>query len=233
MKRPPFINSHIYHIYNRGVEKRKVFLDDQDRFRFVHDLYEFNDEDPVININYRFQRKQSKYMGVQLPYIRKERKLLVDILVWCLMPNHFHLIIRQRIEDGIVLFMQKLGSGYTNYFNLKYKRVGPLFQGKFKAILIENDNYLKHLSRYIHLNPLELTEPNWKTKGIKNLPKSSGFLEKYRWSSYLDYIGKKNFPSVIQQDFINEYFNSAKEYKKFIQEGTFGQNDDLKDLILE
>jgi len=76
-------------------------------------------------------------MGVQLPYIKNERKLLVDILVWCLMPNHYHLILRQRRDNGIVLFMQKLGSGYTNYFNLKYKRVGSLFQGRFKAVLVE------------------------------------------------------------------------------------------------
>jgi len=134
------------------------------------------------------------------------------------MPNHFHLIIKQRIENGIVLFMQKLGSGYTNYFNLKYKRVGPLFQGRFKAISIENDNYLMHLSRYIHLNPIELIKPNWKISGIRNLSKSNRFLEKYRYSSYQDYIGKKNFPSITQRDFINQYFKNTKEYKKFVQE---------------
>ena len=76
MERPPFINSHIYHVYNRGVEKRKIFLDNQDRFRFIHDLYEFNDEDPVININYRLQRNQPKYMEVELPYMRKKLSLI-------------------------------------------------------------------------------------------------------------------------------------------------------------
>jgi len=233
MKRPLFINSHIYHIYNRGVEKRKVFLDNQDHFRFIHDLYQFNDEDPVVNTNYRLQRRRSQYMEVELPYIKKRRKLLVDILVWSLMPNHFHLIIKQRIENGIVLFMQKLGSGYTNYFNLKYKRVGSLFQGRFKAISVENDNYLMHLSRYIHLNPVELIEPDWKINGIRNLSKSNRFLEKYRFSSYQDYIGKKNFPSITQRDFINQYFKNTKEYKKFVQEWASIQTDDLKDIILE
>ena len=233
MKRPPFINSHIYHIYNRGVEKRKVFLDDQDHFRFIHDLYEFNDENPVINVNYRLQHKQSKYMEVQLPYIKNERKLLVDILVWCLMPNHYHLLLRQRIDNGIVLFMQKLGSGYTNYFNLKYERVGSLFQGRFKALLVENDNYLLHLSRYIHLNPVELIEPNWKTKGIKSLSKSNKFLQKYRYSSYLDYTGRKNFPSLIHKAFINQYFESPQEYKNFIQEWVSIQINNLMELILE
>jgi len=233
MKRPPFANSYLYHIYNRGVEKRKVFLDDQDYFRFIHDLYEFNDENPVINVNYRVQHNQSKYMGVQLPYIKNERKLLVDILVWCLMPNHYHLILRQRRDNGIVLFMQKLGSGYTNYFNLKYKRVGSLFQGRFKAVLVENDNYLLHLSRYIHLNPVELVQADWRNNGIKDLKKASKFLEKYRYSSYLDYTGRKNFPSLIHKDLINQYFESSQEYKNFIQEWASIKINDLKNLTLE
>ena len=233
MKRPLFVNSHIYHIYNRGVEKRKVFLDNQDYFRFIHDLYEFNDENPVINVNYRLQHKQSKYMEVQLPYIKNERKLLVDILVWCLMPNHYHLLLRQRMDNGIVLFMQKLGSGYTNYFNLKYERVGSLFQGRFKALLVENDNYLLHLSRYIHLNPVELVQADWRNNKIRNLKKANKFLEKYRYSSYLDYTGRKNFPSLIHKGFINQYFKSPQEYKNFIQEWVSIQINDLKDLTLE
>ena len=175
-------------------------------------------------------------MEVELPYIREKRKLLVEILAWCLMPNHYHLLLRQRKENGIVLFMQKLGTGYTNYFNQKYHRVGPLFQGKFKAILVENDNYLTHLSRYIHLNPIELIDPDQKKSRIKNWTKAKKFLEKYRYSSYLDYIGKKNFPSLIHRGFINQYFKNPQEYKNFIQDWISTQIDDLddlKDLILE
>ena len=231
MKRPPFINSHIYHVYNRGVEKRKIFLDNQDRFRFIHDLYEFNDTESAENLYYKRASLQS--YEVRPHKINHKRKLLVEILVWCLMPNHFHLLLRQRKDDGITLFMQKLGTGYAMYFNQKYHRVGPLFQGKFKAILVENDNYLTHLSRYIHLNPIKLIEPNWKMSGIKNLAKSNKLLEKYRWTSYLDYIGKKNFPSITQRDFINEYFENSKEYKRFIQEWTLSEIDYIEDLILE
>ena len=128
--------------------------------------------------------------------------------------------------------MQKLGTGYSMYFNQKYQRVGSLFQGRFKAVLVENDNYLLHLSRYIHFNPVELIEPNWKTKGVKNLAKSNRFLEKYRFSSYLDYIGKKNFSSITQRDFINEYFENPKEYKKFMQE-YISVDDNIESLILE
>ncbi len=96
--------------------------------------------------------------------------MLVEILCFCLMPNHFYLILKQLIEGGILLFMQKL-AGYVYYFNLKFKRIRSLFQGKFKAIEIDNENYLLHLSRYQHLNPLELIEPDWKEDGIKNLKK--------------------------------------------------------------
>ncbi len=237
MKRPLFLNNYIYHVYNRGVDKRKVFLDDQDHFRFVHDLYEFNDKDPVVNINYRFRSQQSKSMGVELPYIpymRKERKLLVDILVWCLMPNHFHLIVKQRRENGIRLFMQKLSGGYTNYFNLKYKRTGALFQGRFKAILVDKDDYLQHLINYIHSNPLKLMEPNWKEEGIKNMSKSKRFLNKYRWSSYLDYKEEKNFPSVIRKDFILQLYGDFQSPERNFWEWVKGMNqEDIKYIIFD
>jgi len=128
--------------------------------------------------------------------------------------------------------MQKLG-GYVYSFNLKYKRVGPLFQGKFKAIQIENENYLLHLSRYQHLNPVELIEPNWKEEGIKNWKKVSQFLESYRWSSFPDYIGKKNFPSVTQRELINTYFKKPEDYKKFITEFLLEDLEKIEDLLIE
>lgn len=97
--------------------------------------------------------------------------------------------------------MQKFGSGYTNFFNSKYKRNGHLFQGKFKAEHIDNNEYLKNVFVYIHTNPISLIEPNWKEKGIKNPQAALKFLKEYRWSSYPDYIGKKNFPSVTERNF--------------------------------
>lgn len=230
MKRPILVPGKFYHIYNRGVEKRDIFMDDKDYFRFIHDLYEFNDQDPVCNLNFRFK---SNY-GNPIPIVPKGRKLLVNILCFCLMPNHFHLILEPLVDEkSISLFMQKLGAGYTNYFNLKYKRVGPLFQSKFKAIEIDNENYLLHLSRYQHLNPLELIEPNWKEEGIKNLKKAKEFLKSYRWSSYLDYIGIKNFPSITQRDLINSYFKKPSEYKNFITDFLPKDLNKIQDLIIE
>ncbi|MEK7095926.1 MAG: transposase, partial [Patescibacteria group bacterium] len=130
MQKPQFAQDQIYHIFNRGVEKRDIFVGEKDYFRFVHDLYEFNDEDRVYNSLYFFKR-EPKSIEVQPQYVKKERKLLVDILAFVLMPNHFHLILRQRVENGIVKFLQKIGTGYTMYFNKKYERVGSLFQGRF------------------------------------------------------------------------------------------------------
>ncbi len=123
MIKPAFVNNQVYHIYNRGVEERKVFLDKEDYFRFVHNLFEFNDEAPAMNLYYKLFQLQAQSYEVQLRKVkvmeREPRKLLVEILLFCLMPNHFHLLIKQKVDNGIVKFMQKLGTGYTNYFNKK------------------------------------------------------------------------------------------------------------------
>ncbi|HEY4504229.1 MAG TPA: transposase [Candidatus Paceibacterota bacterium] len=146
------------------------------------------------------------------------REKLVEILTFCLMPNHYHLLIRQIQEKGIVRFMQKLGTSYTNYFNLKNNRVGPLFQGRFKAILVQKDEHLRHLYNYIHLNPLDLFAPEWRENKLNNQNGVLEFLGNYRWSSYLDYVGKKNFPSIINTGLGLEIFENTKKYADDIQE---------------
>ncbi len=212
MQRPKFITGKIYHALNRGVEKRTIFLDDEDRFRFIHNLFEFNDTAPALNIYYKRSQLQSYEVGLRK--IEKPRELVVEILAFCLMPNHFHLLLRERIENGITMFMRKLGTGYTNYFNQKYKRVGSLFQGKFKSVQVESDAHFVHLPYYIHLNPLDLIAPEWRNKTIVNYKKTVEYLNSYRWSSYLDYTGKKNFPSLTQREFLLEFFNGPKQYQK-------------------
>ncbi|MBI2450905.1 MAG: transposase [Parcubacteria group bacterium] len=203
MRKIKFTEGKIYHIYNRGVEKRDIFLDDKDYFRFIHDLFEFNDEKPALNSYYEAKPRKIE-----------KRKLLVEILVFTLMPNHFHLLLRQRQDNGIANFMHKLGGGYTMYFNQKYERTGSLFQGTFKAVLVEKDAQFLHIPDYIHLNPLDLKSPEWKNKEIKNYKEAMKFLENYRWSSFRDYIGKKNFPSVTQRKFLMKFFGGPIQYKK-------------------
>ena len=212
------VQGEIYHIYNRGVDKRDIFMDDEDRFRFIHDLFEFNDVNPSPNMNEILFNKKMKNMEVGLPYMREPRKVLVEILAYCLMDNHFHMILRQKAENGITEFMRKLGTGYTNYFNQKYERSGSLFGGKFKSVCIKNDAHLMYLPVYIHLNPLDFKFHEWREKKIKNTKEAIKFLDSYRWSSYMDYTGQKNFPSLINKSFIFSRIGNEKNFKKEIIE---------------
>lgn len=231
MHKPQFENDYFYHIYNRGVEKRNIFGDEFDYFRFIHNLFEFNDVAPAGKFS------SPRLSEVEPPKV-KNRDMLVKIHCFCLMPNHFHLLLEQKKIGGIVQFMKKLGTGYAMYFNEKYRRVGPLFQGRFKAILIEDESYLLHLSRYIHLNPVELIAPQWKEGGVEDWTKIHSYLESYRWSSYLDYIGKKNFPSVISSEFIHQLLTPDNQspftqYRKFVYEGTMPDTGLLEGLTFE
>lgn len=217
LRKDNLVSGKIYHIYNRGVDKRDVFMDDEDRFRFIHDLFEFNDENPSLNIGDVLSSKKLKFLEVGLPEIkRRPRKVLVEILAFCMMGNHYHLIVRQKAENGITEFMRKLGTGYTNYFNQKYERTGALFQGRFKSVCIKDDSHLMYLPIYIHLNPLDFKFYEWREKKINNYKEAIEFLDSYRWSSYMDYTGQKNFPSLIKKDFILSRIGNEKKFKKEI-----------------
>ncbi len=200
-----------YHTYNRGVEKRKIFLENSDFLRGVHDLYEFNDIKAVVNLNQRIN-------GFSKSIIVKPRDKLVNIIVWCLMPNHYHLFFYPIIDNGFSLFHKKLGVGFANFFNTKYQRSGALFQGRYKKVLVTNDTQALQLICYIHSNPLDLWKPDWKEKGLtgSEIKDALDFLEKeYRWSSHLDYWGIKNFPSLIGTNFITRFFKNPEEYREF------------------
>ncbi len=233
MKNPQFVSGEIYHIYNRGVEKRDIFLDDQDRLRCIHDLFEFNDLEPADKFLSPPNRQHSE---VKLPKIieRGPRKLIVEILAFYLGNNHFHLMLRQKKENGITLFMRKFGTGYTNYFNQKYERVGSLFQGPFKASLIKTEAHFIHLPYYIHLNALDSIAPEWRNRGIKDINKTIKFLDSYKWSSHLDYLGKKNFPSVTQREFLMEFWGGPEEYRESITKWLKEIDlEEVKPIILE
>jgi len=213
----------IYHILNRGVDKRNIFLEDGDYIKFIHDLYEFNDEDPAPHPKTR-------------PYviIKKKRKLIVELLSFVLMPNHFHLLLIPKIKNGVYLFMKKLGSGYARYFNEKYQRTGTLFEKRYKRILITKESHFIHLPYYIHCNPLDLKYPEWRKRELKDLKGAIDFLSSYRWSSHLDYCGKNNFPSVTQRKFLLDYFGGEKEYQKSIKEWLRSFDiENIKEFTLE
>lgn len=223
VKRPQLANEEIYHIVMRGVDGRVIFPQEEDSFHFLHDLYEFNNEDSTSwefkTINY-----SRTVPGESDSQKKVERKLLVEILAFCLMPNHFHLLLRQVKDDGISKFMRKLG-GYATYINKKYNRQGHLYQGRFKAIHIASDDQLKNVFVYIHTNPVSLIESNWKENGIKEPEKTIKFLENYKWSSYLDYIGIKNYPSLINGDFFINVFENEKKCYNCVKDWILYKND--------
>ena len=222
----------IYHVLNRGVDKRTIFLDKTDHYRFVHDLFEFNDENLTFNSRYSFSLNS---IDIGRRYI-KPRKLLVDILAFCLMPNHYHLLIKPRGDNSLSAFMKKLNMGYAKYFNIKYNRSGALFQGKYKAVSVISDTHFIHLPYYIHFNPLDIKFPEWRGRKIKNVKRAIEFLSSYRWSSHLDYSGEKNFPSVTNRTFLLEYFGGHKEYSKNIESWLSAldpEDENLKPLLLE
>ena len=227
MKKPVFVEGHIYHVYNRGVEKRDVFLDEGDYFRFVHHLYELNDSKPVRNVHYFLNHKTGNVEARKLFGIQ-ERDVLVEILVFTLMPNHFHLMLRQVQENGIVRFMQKLGTGYAMYFNKKYERVGCLFQGPFKAVHITEESHLIHLPHYIYANPLQLNN-----NGVNSVK----YLESYKWSSFPDYIGIRNFPRVTERGFLLDIFGGEDRYRIHTKERLNDQErllfEELEGVVLE
>ena len=134
------------------------------------------------------------------------------------MPNHYHIFSCPVADNGLPKFHQKFGGGYTWFFNAKYNRNGVLFQGRYKRVQVTNDRQALQLICYIHSNPLDLWKPNWKEKGLTNLEIQNAlkFLEKeYRWSSHLDWWGIKNFPSLIDKNFMSRFFNNSGEYQKF------------------
>ncbi|MBU1956730.1 transposase [Patescibacteria group bacterium] len=234
--REKVFSGNIYHTLSRGVDKRKMFLDNGDYLRFIHDLFEFNDTAPINNTTYRFRTRANSKV-IARPYIdkdrknKKPRKLLVEVLAFCLMPNHYHLLLKPRFDDGITKFLKRLNMGYSRYFNEKYKRQGTLFEGRYKLIAIINESHFLHIPYYIHLNPLSIKFPEWKSKKIKNYSEAMKFLESYRWSSFQDYIGKKNFPSVTQREFLLGLFEGPIQYKndteKWLQERNFKKNEDI------
>jgi len=234
MKRPIFTKDCLCHIYNRGVEKRNTFMEDGDYVRFIHYLFELNNNGNCYNLSRTLKinsngTKFGSYLSQQKP-----RKLLVEILAFTLMPNHYHLILRQKTEKGISKFMQKLGTGYTMFFNSKHKRSGSLFQGKFKAILIDKDEYLIHLLNYIHFNPLKNCEGG--STSFNSFNSFNFNIEKYRWSSFLDYIGEKNFPSVTSREFLLNIFGSEEKYKQSTKEWLKEKDKNIsliKNIVLE
>lgn len=216
----PYVEKGYYHIYNRGVEKRDIFLDEQDCIVFQHYLKLYLS--PVGELIQLQSHQPSMRIHRFIPLNLSQE---IDLLTFSLMPNHFHLQIKQYTKDGIVKFMRRLSTSYVMYFNKKYKRIGGLFQSSYKGVLIDSDSYLIHLSRYIHLNP---SKTSTQTVNFKD------------FSSYQYYLGKKNASWLKPQEIL-DYFKNAQRtnlkdffsYQNFVEDYQTDSEEILGNLILE
>lgn len=209
LRRTPFVEGEYYHVYNRGVEKRSIFSSNADRMRFVHLLYLSNGTKPYFFRDHIGQPFGNADVGSKI----------TTIGAYVLMPNHFHLLMRETKVNGITEFMRKLGTGYARYFNEKHKRVGPLFQGRFKATHVDSDEYLKYLFSYIHLNPIKLIDPNWRENGIADREKAKQYLEFFPFSSYMDYAGEKRPQGILlDSEAFPDYFHGRSDFKQQVHD---------------
>ncbi len=218
MRKGSFAPGEFYHVYNRGTEKRIVFLDDADYERFLALMYVCNGT-KYVHLSNIERREQGETLLKKILSKGVDRgDTLIDICVHCPMPNHFHMLLREKSDNGISKFMQKLTTAYTMYFNKKYERSGALFQGVFKSVHISEDTYLKYLPSYIHLNPIKMIEPMWKETGIRDLVRAKQYLSRYTYSSYLDYCGVvRDENAIINKTALPDYFPERDDF----QEETF------------
>ncbi len=200
-----------FHLYNRGTDKRTIFNDRSDYERFVSLLYICNSTLPV---NFKIQGPTLEEL------IQVDRgEPLISIGAYCLMPNHFHLLVREEVDGGVSLFMQKLGTAYTGYFNKRNERSGALFQSKYRASHAAKDEYLKYLISYIHLNPIKLIEPQWKENGITNRSAAKDYLTEYQYSSYQEYMDiKRTENALLNRACLPDYFESAFDFESVVDD---------------
>lgn len=197
-----YIEDSYYHVYNRGVEKRNIFLDQKDYHVFLNllKIYLLPITEAKTHLNKLFPEKRNR--------VRKTFYDEIELHAFCLMPNHFHLLLKQHSKNSMTEFIRSVCTSYSMYFNKRYKRVGSLFQGVYKAAHVMEDEYILHLSRYIHRNPLKLAGSD-----LVNL-------DKYPYSSLSTYSNSNQRPWVTTQ-FILNYFDSAKtptlSYHEFVQ----------------
>jgi putative transposase len=183
-----------YHIFHRGIEKKKVFLDNQDYRMFLYYLkvYLQDPKDLLIKYPQLPPRLQAKNLTSQ-----------ITLIAYCLMPNHFHLLLQQSTKDAISKFMKQLLNAYTFYFNKKYERTGAIFEGRYKATRISSDDLLIHVARYIHLNPV-----------VAKLVNDPGT---YKWSSQKDYLTDKN-KSFVNPKTVLSFFKTIRDYQNFVKD---------------
>lgn len=215
-------NNEIYHVINRGVASQSTFLSKRDYQRALSSFFYYQNQNLPLGYSHFIVQSQERKEEI-LKELRLEKKFLAAIITFCLMPNHFHCLLKQVVDNGISKFLSNFTNSYTRYFNTKNNRQGPLFQGRFKAVRIETDAQLLHVSRYIHLNPYT----SYLVKNLKDL-------EGYPYSSFPEYLGKAK-TSHYHKEIVLDHFKTKEAYKKFVFDQADYQRrlEEIKHLTLD
>lgn len=218
----PLITDQLYHVLNRGIALQPTFTTRKSFQRAIEVMRYYQNVKPPLRYS-QFLVLSNKRRKQILENLAEKKQFLVEIIAYCLMPNHFHFMLKQIKENGISKFMSNFTNSYTRYFNVKNKRNGPLFEGKFKAIRVETDEQLLHLSRYIHLNPYS----SYVVKTLKDL-------KEYPYSSFLEYLEKTQI-DICDKEIILNQFKNPESYKRFIFDQADYQRrfEKIKHLVLE
>lgn len=218
----PLVTDYVYHVINRGITSLSTFLNQKDYQRGLESIFYYQNQNLPLRYSY-FLRLPIKQKAAILKGLETERKFIVDIIAFSLMPNHLHLLLKQTQDNGISNYVSNLTNSYTRYFNTKHKRVGPLFQGKFKAVRIETDEQLIHVSRYIHLNV-------YSSGVVKNIEE----LINYPYSSLPEYLAPQKL-NQCQKELVLDQFKNPHSYKKFVLDQADYQRNlqEIKHFALE
>jgi len=213
-------NDNVYHICNRAIEGMTIFKSQRDYERALMLLRFYRYDSLPMRLSHLLQLSPAIQDEVLRSLIAKQR--LVDILAFAIMPNHFHLLLRQNMEDGISKFVSNISNGFARYFNTKYKRVGPIFQGSFRAVFIENDEQLMHVSRYIHLNPVASSILRFEDLRLS------------RWNSFSEYLNL-NRSNLVDTELIMSLFKDTASYEEFVKDhvGYSKELHIIKHLLME
>jgi len=221
-RKVPLVTNQIYHVLNRGVASQPIFLSKKSYQRAMEMILYYQNKDLSLSYSAFLELSNQRRKEI-LEQLKKNQNSLVKVIVFCLMPNHFHFLLKQTQDKGISIFMGNFSNSYTRYFNASHKRIGPLFQGKFKAVRVETDEQLLHVSRYIHLNPYS----SYLVKTIEEL-------ENYPYSSFPEYLNPQE-NNLYYKEIVLNNFKTSIDYKKFVLDQADYQRklEEIKHLMLE
>lgn len=223
IRKTPLVNGETYHVFNRSVASIPIFSRKLYIKRFIFSIKYYQNIKPPIKLSV-FNIQNIVLRQEILSSLKKKNECLVEIICYCIMPNHFHFVLKQLHDDGIKEFLRLISSSYSHYYNTKNIRTGPVFGGRFKAIRIENENQLQHVVRYIHLNPL-----------TSHFVRDFNDLLKYKYSSLQEYLISNNYDTCNKNVILKDFNNSINKYREFLENQAEYQKSlhTIKKLVLE